>query len=45
MPELKKSRHFSPTEPAPQPGPGGWGSILRYGSHELELSGGEKGNH
>ena len=24
------------------PGPGGWGSILRYGSHELELSGGEK---
>lgn len=24
------------------PGPGGWGAILRYGNHEKELSGGEK---
>ena len=24
------------------PGPGGWGAILRYGSHEKEISGGEK---
>lgn len=24
------------------PGPGGWGAILRYGTHEKELSGGEK---
>ena len=24
------------------PGPGGWGAILRYGSAEKELSGGEK---
>jgi ribonuclease HI len=24
------------------PGPGGWGAILRSGSHERELSGGEK---
>ena len=24
------------------PGPGGWGAILRYGEHELELSGGER---
>lgn len=24
------------------PGPGGWGAILRYGDHELELSGGER---
>jgi ribonuclease HI len=24
------------------PGPGGWGVILRFGSHERELSGGEK---
>ena len=24
------------------PGPGGWGAILRYGEHEKELSGGEK---
>ena len=23
------------------PGPGGWAAILKYGSHELELSGGE----
>ena len=23
------------------PGPGGWGAILRYGQHEKELSGGE----
>ena len=23
------------------PGPGGWGAILRYGSHEKELCGGE----
>ena len=22
------------------PGPGGWGAILRYGEHEKELSGG-----
>ena len=24
------------------PGPGGWGAILRYGEHEKELSGGEE---
>lgn len=23
------------------PGPGGWGAVLRYGDHEKELSGGE----
>lgn len=23
------------------PGPGGWGTILRYGEHEMEISGGE----
>ena len=23
------------------PGPGGWGAILKYGAHERELSGGE----
>ncbi len=23
------------------PGPGGWGTVLRYGEHEKELSGGE----
>lgn len=25
------------------PGPGGWGAILRYGAHERELNGGTKG--
>jgi ribonuclease HI len=24
------------------PGPGGWGALVRYGKHEKELSGGEK---
>ena len=24
------------------PGPGGWGAVLLYGAHKLELSGGEK---
>ena len=24
------------------PGPGGWGAVLRYGKHEKELSGGEE---
>ncbi|WP_372728005.1 ribonuclease HI [Nocardioides sp.] len=27
----------------PNPGPGGWGAILRQGSHALELCGGEAG--
>jgi ribonuclease HI len=26
---------------SPNPGPGGWGAILRYGQHERELHGGE----
>ncbi|MET0135771.1 MAG: ribonuclease HI [Kibdelosporangium sp.] len=26
---------------APNPGPGGWGAVLRYGEHEKELCGGE----
>ncbi|ALE76303.1 MULTISPECIES: ribonuclease HI [unclassified Pseudonocardia] len=25
----------------PNPGPGGWGAVLRYGEHERELHGGE----
>ncbi|GLZ36784.1 ribonuclease HI [Actinokineospora sp. NBRC 105648] len=25
----------------PNPGPGGWGALLRYGTHERELRGGE----
>lgn len=27
----------------PNPGPGGWGAVLRYGRHEKELYGGEAG--
>ena len=27
----------------PNPGPGGWGALLRYGERELELCGGEAG--
>ncbi|WP_018683601.1 ribonuclease HI [Actinokineospora enzanensis] len=26
---------------SPNPGPGGWGALLRYGGHERELSGGQ----
>ena len=26
---------------SPNPGPGGWGAVLRYGQHDKELSGGE----
>lgn len=28
----------------PNPGPGGWGAVLRHGSHELELCGGDPGS-
>ena len=42
MTELKKVDIFTDGACSGNPGPGGWGSILRYGSHELELSGGEK---
>lgn len=28
----------------PNPGPGGWGALLRQGGHELELCGGEAGS-
>lgn len=27
----------------PNPGPGGWGAVLRYGAHERDLHGGEPG--
>lgn len=42
MTELKKVDIFTDGACSGNPGPGGWGLILRYGSHELELSGGEK---
>lgn len=28
---------------SPNPGPGGWGAVLRYGTHERELCGGDLG--
>ena len=42
MAELKKVEIFTDGACSGNPGPGGWGAILRYGSRELELSGGEK---
>ncbi len=37
---LKKVDVFTDGACTGNPGPGGWGAILRYGSRELELSGG-----
>lgn len=42
MNELKKVDIFTDGACSGNPGPGGWGAILRYCNHELELSGGEK---
>lgn len=42
MAELKKVDIFTDGACAGNPGPGGWGAILRYGVHEKELSGGEE---
>ena len=41
MAELKKVDIFTDGACSGNPGPGGWGAILRYGTKELELSGGE----
>ena len=41
MAELKKVDIFTYGACSGNPGPGGWGAILRYGGHEMELSGGE----
>lgn len=41
MSELKRVDIFTDGACSGNPGPGGWGAILRYGGHELELSGGE----
>lgn len=41
MAELKKVDIFTDGACSGNPGPGGWGAILRYGVHEKELSGGE----
>lgn len=42
MSKLKKVDIFTDGACSRNPGPGGWGAILRYGSRELEISGGEK---
>ena len=41
MSELKKVEIFTDGACSGNPGPGGWGAILRYGEREMELSGGE----
>lgn len=42
MDKLKHIDIFTDGACSGNPGPGGWGAILRYGTHELEISGGEK---
>ncbi len=42
MEELQKVEIFTDGACSGNPGPGGWGAILRYGERELELCGGEK---
>lgn len=41
MSELKHVEMFTDGACSGNPGPGGYGTILRYNRHELELSGGE----
>ena len=38
---MKKVELFTDGACSGNPGPGGWGAILRYNGHEKELSGGE----
>lgn len=39
--DMKKVRLYTDGACSGNPGPGGWGAILRFGEHEKELSGGE----
>ncbi|MCT4575662.1 MAG: ribonuclease HI [Alphaproteobacteria bacterium] len=39
---MKKVEIFTDGACSGNPGPGGWGAILRYGSKEKEMSGGQK---
>ena len=39
---MKKVEIFTDCACSGNPGPGGWGAVLRCGSAEKELSGGEK---
>ena len=38
---MKKVTIYTDGACSGNPGPGGWGAILRYGAHEKEISGGE----
>ena len=38
---LKQVEIFTDGACSGNPGPGGWGAVLRYNGHERELSGGE----
>ena len=38
---MKKVEAFTDGACRGNPGPGGWGVLLRFGGHEKELSGGE----
>ena len=42
MKAIKKVDIFTDGACSGNPGPGGWGAILRYGDNEKEISGGEK---
>ena len=42
MGKLKKVAIFTDGACSGNPGPGGWGAILKYGEHTAELSGGEE---
>ena len=39
---MKKVTIYTDGACSGNPGPGGWGAILEYGEHKLEISGGEK---
>ncbi len=39
---MKQVQIFTDGACSGNPGPGGWGTLLRFGTHEKELSGGER---
>ena len=39
---MKKVKVYTDGACSGNPGPGGWGAILKYGGHEKEISGGEE---
>ena len=41
MPGQKIVEIFTDGACSGNPGPGGWGAVLRYGDHEREMNGGE----